>query len=402
MKKKLNTIITVIILTITVFFTGCSGNHDTKDKPALGIVVGAHKYNPTFTVSSELNEKLLYVAENYGNVSVTISSGTPKTVANWPLDVENKDVGAAKLNQIAKANTEVIIQEISLLKADTPEVNTLSAINKEANNVNATNALSKTIIVYDTGLSTSGILNFTTENLLNSSPSFIVDQLESSNALPNLSGIDVYWYGLGQTRGEQELDDENRYKLKAIWTEIINRCNPKSLNFNDAELTMESDDNLPDVTIVDTISTEIRMNSITEESNVVVLEEEQLCFIPDTAEFSDPDAANEKIRSLAVSIKESDDVMYVIGSTATYGTPDSSNTLSEQRAIAVSQALIDNGVNENKLVSVGIGQKQCSLKVNDLDSEGNLVEEQAKHNRAVFLVPKRNKIFTKLMSEGVL
>ena len=93
---------------------------------------------------------------------------------------------------------------------------------------------------------------------------------------------------------------------------------------------------------------------------------------------------------------------YVIGSTATYGSTDSSKILSEKRAAAVVQALVDNGVSEEKLVAIGIGQTKCSLRVNDIDTNGNLVEEQAIHNRAVFLLPKSNPLFTKLTKEGVL
>lgn len=402
MKKGLISIIVTIMMTITALFTGCSVNTETKDKPALGIVCGAHKFNPSFKVSQKLSDKILEVSKNDGNVSVTVSSGTAKTVANWSLDIEKKDVGETKLNQIAKANTEVIIQEISSLKADNPEVNTLSAIIMEANNLQETKANSKTLIIYDTGLCTAGMMNFATDNLLNSSPDYIASQLEACHSLPNLNGVDVFWFGLGQTRGEQVLDDENRYKLKEIWNEVLNRSHPKSLTFNDSELTSESDENLPDVTIVNTISTKINAENYSETPTVVVLEENQVSFIPDTAEFSDIDLASKKISALAETFKYSNETIYVIGSTASFGDVVSSKTLSKKRAETVSQLLINYGVDKDKLFSIGIGMENCSLRVKDLDDSGNLVEEQAIHNRAVFLVPQSSSVFAKLVDEGVI
>lgn len=402
MKAKFTSLVITVVIIISCAFTGCSGNTEPKDKPSLGIVIGAHKYNPTFTVSQELSDKILNISKNFGNVSVTVSSGTPKSVANWSLDVEKKDVGEAKLNQIAKANTQVIIQEIATLKADSPEVNTLSAIIKEANNLHDSEASTKTLIVYDTGLSTTGLLDFTTGNLINSSPSFIADQLEAHHSLPDLTGIDVFWSGCGQTRGEQILDDENRFKLKAIWSEIINRCNPKRVYFNDAELTSETDNDLPEVSMVNTISSKIEVEQINETVPVISIEEDEVGFEPDTADFVDPSNAKATLSSLAATLCKTDETIYVIGSTASFGSSDSSKSLSKKRAATVVQTLIDNGVNKDSLVSIGIGQAKCSLRVNDIDANGNLVEEQAVHNRAVFLVPASNSLCSKLKSEGIL
>lgn len=401
-KAKFTSLFIAVAIIISYAFTGCSGNAEPKDKPSMGIVIGAHKYSPTFTVSQELSDKILNISKNFGNVSVTISSGTPKSVANWSLDVEKKDVGEAKLTQIFKANTQVIIQEIATLKADSPEVNTLSAIIKEANNLHDSGASTKTLIVYDTGLSTTGLLDFTADNLINSSPSFIADQLEAHHSLPDLTGIDIFWSGCGQTRGEQVLDDENRFKLKAIWSEILSRCNPKSVYFNDAELTSETDNDLPEVSLVNTISSKIEVERIDETVPVISIEEDEVGFNPDTADFANPSKANTTLKSLATKLCNTDETIYVIGSTASYGSSESSKTLSEQRASTVVQALINNGVDKEILIPVGIGYTKCSLRVNDIDSNNNLVEDQAIHNRAVFLVPANNPICSELKSEGII
>lgn len=401
-KTKITAIIIAIILIVCCCFTGCSEKSEPNNKSSLGLVVGAHKFSPAFTVSQELNDKIYNVAKNYGNVSATVSSGNPKTVADWTLVAEEKDVGEAKLNQIAKANTQVIIDEISAIKADSPEVNTLSAIVKEANILLSSDTQSKTMVIYDTGLCTTGMMDFTVDNLLNSTPQFIANQLEEHHSLPDLTDIEVFWYGLGQTRGEQSLDDENRFKLKAIWKEVLERCNPKNVTFNDTELTSETYSEIPEVSIVNTVSYKIDVEQTVDTLPVIAIKEEQVSFIPDTAEFSDPSSANTTLGSLAATLVKTNETIYVIGSTASYGSVESSKALSEKRASTVVQALVDNGVDKDKLVPVGIGQTKCSLRVNDTDSNNNLVEDQAERNRAVFLVPENNPLCADLKLEGIL
>lgn len=153
---------------------------------------------------------------------------------------------------------------------------------------------------------------------------------------------------------------------------------------------------------MNTISSKIEVERIDETVSVIAIEEDEVGFNPDSAEFVNPTKANSTLKSLATTLCKTDQTIYVIGSTATFGSTDSSKILSEKRAAAVVQTLVDNGVSEESLVAIGIGQTKCSLRVNDIDTNGNLVEEQAIHNRAVFLVPRSNPLFTKLTEEGVL
>ena len=43
------------------------------------------------------------------------------------------------------------------------------------------------------------------------------------------------------------------------------------------------------------------------------------------------------------------------------------------------------GVKENQIETLGLGRKECFLRVNDLDSNGRLMEALASQNRAVFI-----------------
>lgn len=121
-----------------------------------------------------------------------------------------------------------------------------------------------------------------------------------------------------------------------------------------------------------------------------------------TGKFQNISRANTTLGSLAATLVKTNETIYVIGSTASYGSVESSKALSEKRASTVVQALVDNGVDKDKLVPVGIGQTKCSLRVNDTDSNNNLVEDQAERNRAVFLVPENNPLCADLKLEGIL
>ena len=408
MKRTHKIIVLVItVLLFTTVISGCGINNNPDKQSSLALVIGAHKYNPKFTVSTQLNDTIYNVARSYGELSVTVSSGSPETIANWSLDVEKKDVGEAKLKQIAQANTKVIVNEIANISANNPEVDTLSAINQATNNLSSTASPIKNLIIYDSGLSTEGYLDFTKPNLILSDVQSIVNQLKSLHAIPDLKGINVIWYGIGQVRGEQSnLDSENLYRLKSIWREILAAGNPLSLSFVDAELTNEYDENgLPDVSIVELPSNDIEVAATEKKQDEKVflqLTDEKLGFKPDTAEFADKGEASSTLNKIVDILNQNNTSgVYVIGSTATAGPHDTAVTLSEKRANKVKSELQGKGV-KIRIIAVGIGDSECCLRTNDIDSQGNLIEAQAKQNRAVFIISENSDTIDKLKKEGLI
>lgn len=402
--KIVSALLAVLILSAAAL-SGCSGKPTNGAQSSIALVIGAHKYNPKFTVSTQLSDTIYECARTYGNVSVTVSSGEPKTVANWSMEVERKDVGEAKLKQIAKANTEAVVSQIAQIEADNPEVDTLSAIAQATNNLAETNSEVKKLIVYDSGLTTTGYMDFTKPKLILSDVNSIVRQLKDKHAIPDLTGIEVVWYGIGQVRGKQpKIDSDNLYRVKNLWQATINAGNPASLTFVDAELTSEyEDDSLPDVSLVNFPSDELELSAEEPEQKVFLqLTEEKLSFKSNTAEFADPDSASDTLDSVAKILTNSDESnVYIIGSTSTYGPHDSSITLSEQRAKKVKDELVNRGVTI-QLISVGIGDTPCDLRTDDTDDKGNLIEEQAKQNRAVFIISENSNAVSALRQEGLL
>lgn len=60
-------------------------------------------------------------------------------------------------------------------------------------------------------------------------------------------------------------------------------------------------------------------------------------------------------------------------------------SLSLNRANACKKTLVEMGVNESQIETLGLGRQECFLRVKDLGSNGKLVEERASQNRAVYI-----------------
>ena len=402
--KNISMIVALIIL-LCVTLAGCADSSGQTEQSSVALVIGAHKFNPKFILSDKLKSMLDNVVSGYGNISVTIVSGEPVTVSDWAIKPVEEDVGKAKLKQIAQANLEVIVNKISQLRAQTPEVDTLSAIRQAANNLAQKDTAAKTLVIYDSGLSTAGYLDFTEPKLIMSDPEAVVGQLSEKSAIPDLTGIDVVWYGVGQVRGEQSrLSSNHSAKLKAMWDAVLRAGNPASLYFNDADLTEDFEQgDLPYVSTVAFPSDEIDLTAADPVDKIFLqLTDEKLSFQPDSSEFLDEQEAAAILDNVASVLNHSKTPgVYVVGSTATVGSHETSVSLSEKRADKVKDELISRGVGI-AVRSAGIGDTVCSLRTDDIDSNGNLIEEQAKQNRAVFIISEDSDTVRSLIDEGVI
>lgn len=81
----------------------------------------------------------------------------------------------------------------------------------------------KCLYILDSGLSTEGELNVLSENLhrlIDVQP--IVDKLQKDHALPDLTGVQVVWIGLGDAADKQEdLTSRNKNTLKELWEAVL-------------------------------------------------------------------------------------------------------------------------------------------------------------------------------------
>jgi flagellar motor protein MotB len=105
-----------------------------------------------------------------------------------------------------------------------PETNLLKAIGVAADTF-LNDSSEKTIYVLSNGLQTSGEIDMTSDMpQTEAQAKSLAKQLEQSNALPDLQGVSVEWFGMGsiQSTSKQSVINEQTIKvLDAFWTEVI-------------------------------------------------------------------------------------------------------------------------------------------------------------------------------------
>lgn len=240
------------------------------------------------------------------------------------------------------------------------------------------------IVVIDNGLPTVGSVSLPQTGLFAPGVDIAasVRTMADLHLLPDLTGVRVRWYGMGEVVAPQEsLDEAAKARLTEIWRTVIETAGG-SFEEGAQSLTaaQEVPEDLPPVTPVDVSTTSF---SASAPSLSVTLPESVLPFVPDEAAFLDPEAASATALALAGQIVASGfTTVTVTGCTASAATPEGRAALSTNRARAVADLLVAGGVPEGSVTVQGLGA-ECPGRVPDLDAEGNLIEAAARANRVV-------------------
>lgn len=414
MKKFMAMSMIAVTMCSAILLTGCGTDKDrqkankTSDLPqSVSMVLGRHAYFPDISLNTEsVYSKIYDACYTYGDVSAFVVDGDPYAACHYQLKAPDKKVDSAKRKQLAKNNTKQILSSITDVSAKTPEIDTLTAITKSADTLHSTAGDAQlSMIVYDSGLSTASLLNFAAQNIIEEPVENIIAQLEDLHAIPDLEGIDVVWIGLGQTCGEQtDLTPNYKYKLEEIWRAILKAGGAGSVSFDKTQLSdKEYAGNLPECTVVPVVadSLDIKELAVQEQLPEVIKwdSNSNIKFVGDEDVFIDPEKAMEELNPIAEYLKaRPDEVMYVFGTTATDVSGDLGIELSKARAETCKNSLIGAGVNENQILTFGIGQLAHPLRVNDVDVNGNQIEELAQKNRAVIFVRQDSKLIETLFA----
>lgn len=131
------------------------------------------------------------------------------------------------------------------------------------------------------------------------------------------------------------------------------------------------------------------------------INETQVQFVPNKAEFLDEAKAKEVLKPVAEAILAAPDHSVMIaGTTATFGDQASSVTLSGARAEAVKKLLTDTyNVPESQIETVGLGYELDPFeRGKDVDANGNFVESEAVKNRRVVVLDLDDPIAQELIA----
>lgn len=416
MKKKMFTVMMIAVAMMTAVLTGCGdragenggsgdSNSPSEDTVSVSVVVGAHSNANTISVNAEaIGEQIYQCAYTYGTVSLIRADGKPEEFlkANIPEPSTN-GLSDSKLKSIAEGYRDEILAAFNTDGvAKYPEVDTLDAIRLAANRLQTVGNGDKYLVVADTGLSTTGYLNFCEDDLFNTSTDEIVNALVEEKAIPNLKGVSgVVWLYAGQTAAPQErLSEVQKEKLIEIWTAVLEKAGVESqdIDFRTDSASNIAYSGLPEVS---NVSADERKTDL-EPLKTVVLDSESLSFVGDEAIFVDTEQAEKIIYSVAQTLLEHpDNKVYVVGCTASStGREDFCQSLSEKRAQAVMKILKKYKVPEEQMIAIGVGD-YAPWHIADIDESGKQIEEYAKQNRCVVVLDTQDPEYGDVMASYI-
>ncbi len=384
---------------VIVTLTACS-EPNTKNPVALSIVSGNHANAKALNLAgTEIVKKVSATTASYGYISIVCADGSPKLSYAWTVSPPSTPgLAESKLKQISTQQAKEILNSLLTVKAGSPELDTLKALNSSVRSfADAPENSERQILVLDSGLSTIGDLNFLKSDFLNANPNAAVDLLNSRNAIPNFSGITVTWIGLGDVGTPQkELSPTQKENLKKIWTAIIEKTGGKA-NFLDT-LPSNKDNPTSDYPKVSTI--DFLSDDQSNIGNVDAVVFRNIQFIGDSAEYIYPKAAESILKPVAYYLKATPGfTIQIIGTTAGANSKEFCMQLSSKRAEAVRNTLISLGASENQIKAIGLGYSD-PWHIPDTRDNGTLIESIASQNRKVVLMDASSNEAQSILTEN--
>lgn len=374
------------------------GSHGNAPLPNLGLIED-QVYNACFT---------------YGSVTLVCDDGDPYTIV-IDIPAQDDNLSASKYKQIANEQTKQILSAASQMQAKTDEVNTLKAIQLGSRSLESVEAesddveLVRQMVVLDSCLATTGALSFSDHKLNNIDTADIVSQLQKMDEIPALDDVSVTVYTCGDTAGKKQkaLPEASRKVLKGVWEAILEAGNADVNMKDDLPLSSTYDEEaMPPVTPVTVVQDNVDIHDVEDvddafaEGGVISYDEKSIAFNPGTAELTDKSTAKDALNYVVEYMNAHTDFkLLVCGTTACWGGKDYCMNLSNDRATAVCQLLInDFGIDKSRVQAVGVGYSFDDFYTYDQTPDGELDDDIAPVNRSVKLVDLDSDTAARILS----
>ena len=407
----------IFVLSQLMSLTGCENDNKKTEPYAIAIVAGMN-HNSAPLHKNNIKKPVDDVALSRGYVCCVRLDGNPQLIAEKTFKDRTGNYTEKQLRNFLKDDAKKFISKIISQAASVyEECDLYSAILLAAKELNESGFSDRRLVIIHSGLSTSGYIDFTKEydnkkTLFDALPQTLVDQLREHDLLAPLEGVDITFVNFAQVSDEQEpLSDECFVKFKSFWEDFLKECGAANVHFdNNKSAKKNGYDNLalpdnlvlPSVTTVkfpeDTDIIHFKGSKIVEDNKDA--QGNSVKFKPESAEFKDPVSAEKVIKAIANDIlnDKSNPEIIVGATTASWGDGDGIS-LSLERAQAVKDVLVKSGVDESKIICVGIGRNpNFSQHVEDLNKKGKFVEEKGKLNRCVYIYPASSELGKEMLN----
>ncbi len=377
-----------ILLFAGGLLAGCAGTQEVASPSLPGacdvvgpVVVAAGGRSNMPAPSAEASARYLKEAARAGSEVFVVDTG------GEPVVLGSVSFTSAAANSVAaqeqmKVAAQRLTTGIEAARAQTPGADPLAALSLASRQIRATSQVG-TIVLVDSGLQTSGVLDFTRKAMLRADPEDLVIGLRESGQMPDLSGLRVFFVGLADVAAPQEpLDLASRNMLIEQWTAIAAAAGSSCVGVDQAPLSGPGPVGAPMVPRVAVPKVQPLVPA-----SKVVLDSDTVAFHSDSAQLRDPAFAKQQLAVIAGALDDSGQSVLLTGTTATDGTQAGRLELSRQRAEAVKALLVELGVPSARIATRGVGTDHPE-HVDDLDASGRLIPDKAARNRTVILTVK--------------
>ena len=430
MKKFIAIVLSLITL---ISLTACGNDRTTSDSSNNGtsveskilnffgesdytevysvVILGRHANMPEIQLdSSTVREALYNTSYTHGFVAFICCDGDPYVAYSTDIpEPEVEGLSKKKQQQIANDYTDQLLDEIKNIKAKTEEIDLHKALLIAGGIFEGAGAdVSKELIILDSGLSTTGYVDFT-KPLMNADPEDIVAEIASAKALPELTGVRTTWIYQNQTAfPQEELSERQKKALRGVWETIMKEGGVSEIIYCSDTSSEEAMEVRPHVSSVEAEDREIIVSEAPVEEALPVAEEEliqeyifdeaSVRFKGDLAVFVDEKQAKETLQTVAEDLKaHPNNHAYVVGTTASGTSRDFCLKLSQDRAQAVVDVLIELGISGDRLHAIGLGFEDY-WHIDDLDANGYQIEEKACQNRKTLIFDVNSDMADRLNS----
>ena len=315
-----------------------------------------------------------------GSAGLVVADGKPFALGPQRFDqVKNNDIQQARADKTARYQ---LVEAVQGAAATTPETDLISAISLASRMLSAGTADSKVMVIRHSGVNTAASLPMQDLDLLNTDPAKLLDQLDAAAMLPQLNGVAVEFYGLGDVAGSQgTLSAQQVQWLKSFWQAFFDRTG--------ANVTFHTD-----IVSGDALNNGHTVTPLAAAGapTFVKVSAEQVAFQPDSTTFLDEAAARAALNGLAEQLKGTSAAHYIVaGSTAQVdnASREGAQALSLARAQAVRDVLVEAGVPADRFTCLGLGNEPTSVR------SANEAE-----NRCVYVVSSDSVQATEFRSVG--